>query len=470
MDVSSDIVTPIDRNGSPELPASEPDPVGQVSLAPAEAAPGLISRITARLPTMVLWALVAQGLLSITRLLTSMTVGGRFGSGSESQLGYYSNAFSVLMILIAIFEAFITTPLTVFNQKQSGSARQRFSGNMLLSALLLIGIVTAILAVTLSLIYSLNSLPPALTAAMVAVAAIAPLQLIREFSRRWLLANLEARPAAWLEIMFAGLFLAALLGLVLFDQVTAVTVFLAVGGVNLVGLIIWWRIYRSQFALDGQGFNGQLTETFRYGRWVAGENVCSALTMYFCNWYLMFELGEAAAGVFFACFTIVLLANPFLLGICSILAPRAAAAFNEGSYQQLAAVLIKYGLVIVIVLGAFSALLWIIGDPLTSLFFGPKYSTFFEEYSGGRNWITAVLGLAMPLMGISYVAAYGLLSVNRPFDNFYAAVVALTVLVGASLLVPEPTLMTAAISFVASFAAAMICRVGFLVMAFLRRT
>lgn len=431
---------------------------------------GSLRALVTRLPMTVFWALAAQGLMSVTRLLTSMTVGGRFGSGSEEELGYYANGFSLLMILVAIFEAFITTPLTVFNQRQKEENRQAFWGHMLGSAGLLLGLMSSIAAVWILLELNFHWIEkPELSAVLIAVSVIGPLQLVREFARRWLLANMRAGAAAWLEVLFAGLFLLSLFTLVCVDRVSAITVFVTIGLVNLLGIATWWWIYRRQFVFTTQRFSQQVSDNVRYGKWVAGENVCSALAMYFCNWFLMYQIDEAAAGVFFACLTVVLLANPFLLGVGSILAPRAAAAFNDEGFTGLRRVLFQFGSVILVVLIAFSGVLWMGGDRLTDLFFGPKYGQYFEVNFNGENRITAILGLAMPIMGLSYISAFGLLAVNRPNLNFYAAVAGLVVLVVANLSFAEPKLDTAAFSFVLSFAVAAMMRFAFLVLAFVQQ-
>jgi O-antigen/teichoic acid export membrane protein len=428
--------------------------------------PTRLGTLLSRLPMTVFWALSAQAILSITRLLTSMTVGGRFGSGSEEQLGYYSSAFGVLMLLVGLHEAFVTTPLTVFNQNRVDSERKQFSGSMLVTSVLVIGLIAAITGLLIALQSGFHILKPELGAALVAAAALAPLQLLREFSRRWLLANLQVVASAWLECFFAACYLVALIGLVYASNVSAISVFVTIGCVNAIGLLVWWMIYRNEFQFASKSTTMQVSENFRYGRWVAGENVCSVLTMYLCVWVLTFSVDEAAAGVFFACFTVVLLANPFLLGIASILAPKAARAFVQNGWSGMRRVLLQYGTMIVGVLTCFSAILFVFGDDLTDLFFGPKYAEYFATNFNGVNQITATLGLAMPFLGLSFVLTSGLLAANRPYESFYSAIVGLIVLVVVNFSFSDRTLATAATSFVISIAGMTLCRLFFLVRAY----
>ena len=438
-----------------------------------EFASGRLRQLLSILPMTAFWALIAQGVLSITRLLTTMTVGGKFGSGSEEQLGYYSNGFAALMVMIAVFEAFVTTPLTVFNQRQRDDQKAIFSGQMLFAALMIIGGIAAISGLLFGLQLYTQKLKPELAAALIAVACLAPFQLLREFSRRWLLANLQVRASAALEIVFAGLFFIGIFTLISTNNVTAVSMFNALAVINEIGVLGWWIFYRSSFAFglergNSASLSTQLAENVRYGRWVAGENVCSTLTMYFSSWYLTYQLDEAAAGVFFACFTIVMLANPFLLGISSILAPRAAQGFNDAGYPGLFKVLIKFGGVLMVVMFLMSVLLWFAGDRITTLLFPAEYAGYFDKHFGGTNQITATLGLALPAMGLSYAAAFGLLAAHRPRDNFYSAAMGVIVLVAANFCFAETTLMTAAISFILSFYVAMACRAILLLRAFFK--
>ena len=438
-----------------------------------------VRNLLALLPMTALWALFAQGILSVTRLLTSMTVGGKFtaesklGTDANDQLGYYIIGFSTLMLVVALFEAFITTPLTVFIQKQQSHQKPSFSAQMLIAGLVLIGVIVGVsgaLVVAQSQTHYLN---PGLAAALFAAACLAPFQLLREFSRRWLLANLQAKESAILEVVFAVLFFVGVLFLLFTEQLSAVAMFTALAIINAIGVAGWWLVFRKQFDFSGnkaiQPLGTQISENVRYGRWVAGENVCGVLTMYFCNWFLAYRLDEGITGVFGGCSTVVMLANPFLLGIASILAPRAAAAFNELGYPGMLKVLIKFGLVLLALMSLLSLLLWFAGDRITTIMF-PATEIYFTENFAGQNQITAMLGLALPAMGLSYLASCGLMAAHRPRDNFFSAIVGALVLIGLNLSFAETTLMTAAISFILSFYAATACRLAFLVNAFLKNS
>ena len=435
-----------------------------------------------------LWALIAQAILSVTRLLTSMIVGGKFSKvidlGTDAnlqaeatkQLGYYIIGFSTLMMVVALFEAFITTPLTVFNQKYTAEQRPKFSGRMLTVGLMLIGIVVCVSTSLILVQYQTRYLNPGLSIALIAAALMTPFQLLREFSRRWLLANLQAMESAILEIAFAALFFGGVCFLLLTDRVSAAWMFTTLTVVNAIGVAGWWMVFRKQFDFSKQPTDKlvktQIYENARYGGWVAGENVCGVLTMYFCTWFVAYNMRMApeATGVFGACFLVVMLANPFLLGIASILAPKAAAAFSEQGYPEMVKVLIKFGLVLLSVMTLLTLLLWFAGDQITKILF-PASQVYFIDNFGGQNQITAVLGLALPAMGLSYVASCGLLAAHRPRDNFFAAIVGAVMLVVANfsfhVFYGETTLMTASISFILSFCVATTCRLVFLVRAFL---
>ncbi|MDA8563212.1 hypothetical protein N9L06_02045 [Mariniblastus sp.] len=423
----------------------------------------------------IFWALTGQALLSVTRFLTTISVGGRFapgdgsvsGMGSPEQLGYYSSTFGILMLLIAVHEAFVTTPLTVFSQSDRSEERQKtLSGSMLTTSLLLIGVLIVCGGIYYAWLMTSQDFSQAAAAVIVVMLLIAPLQLLREFSRRWLLANLEVRPSAILEFLIAVVFVSALALAVINEKMSATAVFGFIGCVNLLALVGCWAVYRHRFRFQAADIKTTVGRNFRYGRWVAGENVCSTITLYLCIWLLAGYVSEEASGVFFACFTVVLLANPFLLGVCSILAPRSAREFHENGLEGLKLVLVQYiGLILVVLLG-FSVFLWFYGEPITNLFFGSQYEDFFDRHLNGKNSITSTLGLALPFLGASFGLTCGLLAINRPQDSFYSSVVGLVAILIANFSFSEISLQSAAVSFLISVIATMASRLCFLILAF----
>lgn len=439
--------------------------------------PGFVRALIQRLPMTVFWALVAQAVISVTRILTTVTVGGRFaflapeaqGSlGSQEQLGLYYAAFGVLTVMIAMHEGFVTTPMTVFLPRQGKDREAKFSGHMLLGSFCFIGVALSLVVAWILWQYQFGGgMTPALLV-ICFVIVLAPLQLLREFSRRWLLANLEVRPSALLEILFSVTFLITLAVLFLTGNVSAIKAFIGIAAMNVVALLAWWRFFGAGFSVTRNDASGQLKENFRYGRWAAAENCCSTVTMFFCVWYLNRQLGLLSGGAYSACFNVMLLANPFLLGICSLLGARAAQEYTHRGWDAMLKTLSQYGVFIFVVLSVFGVGLWFLGEDLTNLMFGGKYKDWFAENLGGVNQITSILGLAVPCLGVSFVVSAALLAINRPQDNFICALVALAILVAINWLW-GPSLKVAAISYVAASAANALLRIVCLTRAYFSR-
>ena len=417
------------------------------------------------------WALCGQAVLSITRFFSKMVVGGRLnpddgieqgvGLGSSVELGYYEVAFGLMMLIVALHEAFVTTPLTFFNHKTETRTTddRKFAGRMLVISAVFSVLAFICLMVVSSYRYATMAENPGLALAMLALSVMLPFQLIREFARRWLLANIQVKQSALIEVLFACLFAVCLLLLVLNETITAASVFAITAVANLVCLAGWWIIYRRSFTVSLAGVGKQTAENFGYGKWIAGENVCSVLTIYFSQFFLMAKLGPKGVGVYSACMTLVLLANPFLLGVASLFAPRGAQEFNRNGWSGMLKLLLGYSLFVCSVLIAYSTVLFFYGDTLTTLVFGNEYENYFLLNFGGANTTTFLLSIAMPCLGLSFLLTCCLLAADVPIYSFYAAVVGLiaTVLVNYSF--AEPTVNTAATSFVVGAVATMLARV-----------
>lgn len=392
-----------------------------------------------------------------------MVVGGRFGSGepgygSEADLAYYDAAFGIMLLVLGLHEALITTPLTFFNHREKKTVEQKFAGKMLFLSLLFSVAALAVMAIVTWYQYAFVEIGKGFLWAMIALTVLMPFQAIKEFSKRWLLANLQVRQSAMLELGFAASFLLLIGGLIYFAKVNAATVFAITLVANFICLVGWWIFFRKSFSVELVGVRQQAVDNFSYGKWIAGENICSVAMMFFSTWFLISSVGEVEAGVYSACLTIVFLANPFLLGVSSVFAPSVAREFNDKGWKGMLPVLLSYSAFVSLVLIAFSASLFFLGESLTTFAFGEKYSDYFAATSGGKNTVTFLLSLAMPCFGLSFLLTCCILAADKPIYCFYAAGVGLLATVGMNFSFAQPTLHTAALSFVVGAFATMAFR------------
>ena|GEM_PF-1381346 len=422
-----------------------------------------LDKIRASLPWTVFWALAAQGILSITRFFSKMVVGGRFGSGesgygSEADLAYYDAAFGIMMLVLALHEAFVTTPLTFFNHREKKTVEQKFAGKMLCLSLMFAIAALVVTGIVTWYQYAFIEIGQGFLWAMIVLTVLMPFQAIKEFSKRWLLANLRVRESAMLELGFAASFLLLIGGLIYFAQVNAATVFGITVAANFICLIGWWIFFKKAFTLEVVGVRQQAIDNFSYGKWIAGENICSVAMMFFSQWFLISNVGERDAGVYSACLTIVFLANPFLLGVSSVFAPSMAREFNDRGWKGMFSILLTYSAFVSLVLIAFSASLFFVGEWLTTFSFGEKYSDYFAATSGGGNSVTFLLSLAVPCFGLSFLLTCCILAADRPIYCFYAAAFGLVATISMNFSFAQPTLHTAALSFVVGAFSTMVFR------------
>lgn len=394
-----------------------------------------------------------------------MVVGGKLSSegatglGSSAELGYYEATFGLMMLIIGLHEALITTPMTFFNHQTKTIDDRTFAGRMLVISLVFSVLAFICFIAVSGYRYTTIGESPGLTITMLAVSVLLPFQLIREFARRWLLADIQVKQSALIEFLFAGLFVACLSFLVLTKSVSAASVFAVTAIANLICLACWWMIYRRSFNVGLNSMKEQATKNFGYGKWIACENICSVTMFYFSQWFLLAKLGAVGTGVYTACATIVLLANPFMLGVASLFAPRSAQEFNRHGWPGLLKMLFGYCLFVGSVLIGFSTVLYFYGDPLTNLFFGSQqYQDYFQQNFDGINSTTFLMSIAMPCFGISFLLACCLLAADVPVYSFYAALVGLIATVVVNFSFAEPTINTAAISFVVGAVATTLSR------------
>ncbi|MGI9518960.1 MAG: lipopolysaccharide biosynthesis protein, partial [Pirellulaceae bacterium] len=316
-------------------------------------------------------------------------------------------------------ESLITTPYTFFVSQLEKARQKSFAGSTLTSAVVYMTTVTGLLAFVVMILWLAGSRGGFVTI-LLALVLILPVSLLREFCRRWLFAHLRVPMATLLDAVYAITILGGLWLLTTLDQVTAFYALLVSGLGSLLAVLLAKR-FQSDFSLEANVLRSDVNKNLGFGRWTAGASLLSATLMYFAHWYLVATQGEASAGLYAACLTLVFLANPFLLGLSSILAPRAAREFSRHGKPGVRRVVVQYTVVVILVLTAFAGVMGVAGDWLLGF--------VFEDHYRGNQFTINVLVAAMIGIGINFMLACGLYALVQPRQDLYAAVIGLSLTV-----------------------------------------
>lgn len=427
-----------------------------------------------------IFAIIGQGLFSLSRFITTMVIGGRFnlnnvpsGAGSEAELGHYLAYFSVLLFGLGILEAFVTTPMTYLMHNRKDEQKPQFATLLLLVCFAFSALFFGF--VLLGGLLAQVGYPNLSIFAIAAFAFMLATQFVREFMIRWLLAHLKTSQYAAYELAYFLFFIVAIALTTQSQQISLTTIFMMIAISNLLLIaMVWWQ-QRFEFSSIGTTiqqmgvfkirnktavvespnrqpelwpeFVATLKEQVYFGRWLAADSICAVITIYFFNWLLLFKIDATAAGVYGACMTIVLLANPLLNGAMSAFAPTAAIEYHESGKAGLNKILWRFGTGLVVLMLAFAAFLWFAGGPLTKLLYGASYDQFFAEQYSGENRIPFLLGLSMPLNAAAYILACSLMACGHPKYNFFSSLAGLLTVVGLGAIMREPDLVSCALCF-----------------------
>lgn len=441
-----------------------------------------------------IFAVIGQGLFSLSRFITTMVIGGRFnlnnvttGAGSKAELGHYLAYFSVLLFVMGILEAFVTTPMTYLMHSRSDQEKPKFSTFLLLICIATSAFFLALLLLAGGVAQFIN--PNLGLFTVTAFAFLVATQFIREFFIRWLLAHLKTGHYVASELAYFLVFALATGLIIGSQQIFLSTIFLIAGLSNLLLIaIVWWQ-HRSEFSpiystlqqtgvlrgpskvAVGDAQNSQsnlwpefistLREQIFFGRWLAADSIFAVMTIYFFNWFLLLKIDADAAGIYGACMTIVLLANPLLNGVMSAFAPIVAIEYQNSGKAGLNRILWKYGCALVALMLLFAGCLWFAGGPLTKLLYGTEYDQFFADRYSGENRIPFLLGLSMPLNAAAYLLACSLMACGAPKYNCFSSLAGLLVVVGLGAMLREPDLVSCAVCFSISIGVTLAFRIYF---------
>lgn len=139
-------------------------------------------------------SLADQAVVSSTSFLTTLLIAR---SSDAGQLGVYAVGISLLVSLVAFQDFLILQPYTIQRHSQQGTPAEHVGGSLALSVLFSAGSILALTVIAIGFLEWANR--PEMVIMTLAVAAIIPFALTREFARRVAFARLEIGRALLLD-------------------------------------------------------------------------------------------------------------------------------------------------------------------------------------------------------------------------------------------------------------------------------
>jgi O-antigen/teichoic acid export membrane protein len=363
-------------------------------------------------------ALADQALVSGASFVTTVLI-GRYTF--PSQLGTYALAGAILIWLTNAQESLVSLPYTIRQSADPAlaaiQAGQALVLSSLLSTLVVVTIGFAIAAAFFSGTHK-SAIP-----ILWALAGAAPFVIHRDFARRFAFANLRNIEALALDCAIVTLQLGILGWLAWTGRLTSVTALAALGIACAASVLLWLGLVHARFRFTSGRFLETLRDSWTVGKWLFANQLLAALQSQMTLWFVALAVGTAATGVYTACMSVALFANPIILGLSNMLWAKAARAFQEGGSGRLLRESIADAAQLGAIIGIFCLAMLFWGEDVLSLLYP------HNEYGGHGN-IVIVLAFGQLLYGIGMPASTALAGMGHVRTNFLVALVE-TALIGA---------------------------------------
>ncbi len=366
-------------------------------------------------------ALADQIVASATNFLTGVIVGR---TCAPSEFGLYLLGFSIVTIAMTGQNTLVIAPFTVLRPRLNARQGAVYSGSTLvhqvgLSLITLVALATALVVITRS------TAPKGLANVVFALLLAITFILLREFARRLCFANLQFRTAIILDTASAVLQLGMLAIAAANDVVSANVAYRIIGAASAVVAVSWLVLYRRSFIVSRPRVREDLAANWSIGKWLLASALLweSNVTLY--PWLLTAFHGTETTGVWAACFGVIAIANPLILGMQNSLGPQMAHAFARGGLPQLQRFMRWATAIFSLIIAPIAAFILLFGGNLVEFIYGDAYSN--------HGWVVVPLALELLIAPVRYVVSRALVVIGRSDVDFVTNTVSLIVLLAAGI-------------------------------------
>ena len=355
-----------------------------------------------------------QGVVSAANFAATIIV-GRFCSKEE--LGIYALGFTLVLLAQNTQQSLVTSAYMVFSPKMDRDERHAYTGSMVMhhaaiAALCLVAFSSAGLILQRS---GRADLAPLLWTLSLASGAV----LLKELARQMSFAAMRIHIALLLDSLFSVVQVSGMLLLALVGVLSGSSAYWVLGLAGLISGLTWLIARGRTFRIEKHRIVPDFQRNWRFSQWIFATNLAFIASNQVYPWLLLTFHGTAANGDFGASYTIIMLTNPFILGVGNFLAPRTVHALTDEGVAAMARVVRKASLFFLVLMGGFALSMLVLGDWVLYLLFGPKYI--------GLSVTVALLAASQLTFSLNIPLNHGLNALERPDVAFRALLCSLVV-------------------------------------------
>tara|TARA_R110002049_G_scaffold27321_2_gene93956 strand:- start:9830 stop:11152 length:1323 start_codon:yes stop_codon:yes gene_type:complete len=387
---------------------------------------GQVAGRSLRSSTRAVLALSDQAVVSAMSFAMTVVIGRVCG---KAELGLYALGMSVVLLAIAAQQSLISAAHTVFSVRLVETEKQNYNGVVAIQFVAL-GLAIAVLLAIATAVFVVGTGDRETGRVLMVLVIAAPCILIREFVRRFEFARFRVTSALSLDVVIASVQISLLALLAYTGFLSGTSGLLAVGVSCALTGAIWFYRNRTQFKFDEIDHATQWKRGWQFGRWVFAGQITFAMVGFCIQWIMVMMIDKSAVGVYGACMTLVLLANPVILGLQNLLSPSIAKAVHHGGRVGARNLVAKATVALTFLMAAYVAVVVLFGDIAMIKLYGDAFA--------GNGRTISILGIGALATAIGVSSNHGLRALERPELNFAASLVGLTSgVVAAIVLIPS---------------------------------
>ncbi len=364
-----------------------------------------------------------QVVCSGSSFLTGVIIGRTLSVGD---FGSFSLGMTLLIFSLILQDTLLATPYTYHFHKTKENEHPRLRAGAIIQSFLLSALCAGLL-IAASFAASVTAHAQDLGAILNALGLSLPLLFLRECFRRQFFTEFKMKEALVLDICINTLQFLLLFFLWYFDALTPASVFGIMAAATALGSAVTWIFIKKLYDFTNLDVATDTRENIRYGRWLLAGSFCHLGSLYTYPWLIYLIHGKTEAGAFAACYSLINLLNPLVLGFNNYFRPKIIQTRIERGALAMDQLVRRACVAFIPVTAIVILFLSIAGGFLVNLVYGEQFPDLGP--------VIAIVGISLASTFIGSPLQLGVLALNKPQINpmFHASALAITLCVGVPL-------------------------------------